>query len=121
MRKDQIDRLNELSEKLTDVFLEEADPDQWPGSGKPLADLTMQDRGDRYWSKKNAAATLTVIMKTVNIVGVVQQGKNPADPQSGDDMDKEIKEAEKEAERLLNKIQNGVTKEEFDKRVHGKR
>ena len=32
MRHDQLQRLQELSEKLADVVLEEADPAEWPGA-----------------------------------------------------------------------------------------
>lgn len=52
MRPDQLVRLAELSEKLADVVLEEADPAEWPGANMPLASLSQQERGDRYWSKK---------------------------------------------------------------------
>lgn len=122
MRKDQIERMQEISEKLADVFLEEADPDQWPGNGKPIDKLSPAERGDRYWSKKNAAATLVVIMKTVNIVDTIQRnGKPPGENEGGDDTDKEIKAAEREAAKVLERIQSGAGKAEFTKRAHGKR
>ena len=31
MRQDQYEKLQALSERLTDVFLNEAEPEQWPG------------------------------------------------------------------------------------------
>jgi hypothetical protein len=36
MRPDQIQRLQDLSEKLAEVVLEEADPKEWPGAGISL-------------------------------------------------------------------------------------
>lgn len=107
MRPDQLETLQALTEKLTDVFLQEADPEKWPGHGAELSSMDQQTRGDRYWSKKNCAATLTVIMKTVNLVGVIEQrGKPPGDDTGDDGLDAEIKAAEKEATKLLNKLQS---------------
>lgn len=107
MRPDQLETLQALTEKLTDVFLQEVDPDKWPGGGVELADMNQQTRGDRYWSKKNCAATLTVIMKTVNLVGVIQQSRPPGDDTEDQGLDAEIKAAEKEATKLINKLQSG--------------
>ena len=127
MRPDQYQRLQELTEKLTDVFLDEANPEGWPGRGVALAQMDQQTRGDLYWSKKNAAATLTVIMKTTSLIGVIQQrsaagagdGVQP-ESEEPDGLDGEIRAAEKEAARLLNKLGTAASKEAFDKRVHGK-
>ncbi len=128
MRQDQFEKLQTLSEKLTDVFLVEADPDNWPGSGWKPIELTKDQRGDRYWSKKNAVATLSLISRVASLTNVIRmQGGEPLPPgpeQNGqseeDGLDAEIREAEKEAQRLLNDIQKGTKKAEFDKRVHGK-
>ncbi|MFC4518615.1 hypothetical protein [Cupriavidus pinatubonensis] len=127
MRQDQYERLQALTEKLTDVFLDEANPDTWPGRGVALAQMDQQTRGDLYWSKKNAAATLTVIMKTTSLIGVIQQRSaagagDGVQPESDepDGLDGEIRAAEKEATRLLNKLGTAAGKEAFDKRVHGK-
>jgi hypothetical protein len=128
MRQDQYEKLQALTEKLTDVFLQEADPDKWPGAKLESANMDQQTRGDRYWVKKNAAATLTVIMKTVNLVGVIQQRsaggeeggaavEDGASEASG--LDAEIKAAEKEATKLLNQLQSKAGKAAFDKKVHG--
>lgn len=116
MRPDQLQRLNDLAEKLADSFLLEADPSEWPGDNKPPADLTQQERGDRYWCKKNAMATGGVLRYTLDLVG-----KNAsAPPEEGDaDMDKKIREAEQRAERLTANVVNKA-KGAFDKRVHGK-
>jgi hypothetical protein len=113
VRDDQYARLKGLSEKLTDVVLVEANPEKWPGVGKELAELTRDERGDRYWCKKNAAATLTMLMKVHSLTGVLEQrggfGAPPADPEEpgGDvDLDKEIRSAEKEAARVINRLQH---------------
>jgi hypothetical protein len=124
MRTDQYERLQAITEKLTDVFLSEADPDKWPGHGIDLAKMDQQTRGDLYWSKKNAAATLTVIMKTANLVGVIQQrsagggdgGAAVSEAErEADTLDADIRAAEKEATKLLNKMQKGA-----NRKAHGK-
>lgn len=128
MRQDQYERLQALTEKLTDVFLDEANPETWPGKGLEASAMDQQTRGDRYWVKKNAAATLTVIMKTTSLIGVIQQrsaagapdGVPAPESDEPDGLDGEIRAAEKEATRLLNKLGTATSKDAFDKRVHGK-
>jgi hypothetical protein len=125
MRQDQFERLQSLSERLTDVFLDEANPDQWPGAGMSIAAMDKDTRGDRYWSKKNAAATITLmqrIMQLSDVIRAARSGDAPdpeADPEI--DLEKEIATAEREAERLLDQVQASSRKAAFDKRVRGKR
>lgn len=125
MRADQYERLQALSEQLTDVFLEEADPEKWPGAGVALQSIDKATRGDRYWSKKNAAATVMLIGRVENLVGTIQQDSNQghgaasvSDTES--ELDQEIAAAEKEAAKLLDKVGEGARKAAFDKRAHGK-
>lgn len=108
MRQDQFDRLATLSEKLTETLLLEAEPAEWPGEGKKLADLNRNERGDRYWCKKNAMATLSILTRVhvlTNMVlraGQEQPPADPADPeQPKDDLDGMIRAAEKEAKKIL--------------------
>ena len=108
MRDDQIVRLQALSERLGEVVIEEVDPHKWPGNDKPLAELTQQERGDRYWCKKNAAATMTLLLKVVNIAGILNRQK-PA-PDAGhavDELDGELAAAEREAAAIIERMQKG--------------
>lgn len=114
MRDDQFQRLQSLTEKLTDVVLDEADPSSWPGDGMTtenwraleLADAkeAQRIRGDRYWSKKNAAATLTLVTKVYTLLGITTK-QNPLDqPPCGEDdadLDKEYNQAERAAAKIL--------------------
>lgn len=118
MRDDQYQRLKSLSEKLTDVVLDEADPASWPGDGmttdawRKLEAIDPKEaqrvRGDRYWSKKNANATLSLLTRVYTITGIIERSvpapTGEADDR-GDDLDKEIKDAEKEAAKILKKVQ----------------
>lgn len=125
MRQDQYEKLQSLSEKLADVFLSEADPDTWPGNGKQPGEVDQQTRGDRYWCKKNAVSTLSLICRIANLKGTIQQqscsGTGAGSvTDTENELDEEVKAAEKEAKRLLDELQRRSNKAEFDKRVHGK-
>ena len=107
MRPDQIQRLQELSEKLADVVLEEADPAEWPGAGVPMAGMTKEERGDRYWCKKNAAATFALLERTASLLTDAKDLRNNR-PEDDADMEKQIAAKEREASKLLDKVMKGA-------------
>lgn len=113
MHNDEKTRLSTLSDKLTDVVLEEADPDNWPGAGKTIDAHTKQQRGDRYWFKKNAAATLTLLTKVQTLIGLQMRGGTPGGRPSDDDeafeLGQQVASAEREAEKIIARIQKGKT------------
>jgi hypothetical protein len=119
MRPDQLKRLQDLAEKLADVVLEEADPDLWPGAGQSLADVDQQTRGDRYWCKKNAAATFMLLGKTEEIMARRADGSSEKEGDNGEDLERTIAKAEREASKALERIQAGAGKAAFDRRTHG--
>jgi hypothetical protein len=95
LRPDQVIRLQELAERLADVFINEAEPSEWPGEGKPVADMDKDERGDRYWCKRNAIATANVLQNTLTII----KGKDVSDPDALDALDQHVSDAEMRAER----------------------
>lgn len=101
MRQDQIARLRDLVEKLADVLLEEADPDTWPGAGMPISEMTKEERGDRYWCKKNAAATFTLLERANSTVNDAEDPNRHRSPDEEADMEKQMSKREKQAEQLL--------------------
>lgn len=106
MRQDQYERLQALSEKLVDVFADEAEPANWSGAGLLPKDMAREDRGDRYWCKRNAAATMVLVLRVETLIGQ-QQGQPTAPAQTDDgeaDLDKEVAAAERDAERLLARV-----------------
>ena len=109
MREDQYQKLAELQEKLADACIDEADPELWPGAGKLSSKMTKEERGDRYWCKKNAAATLTLLNKVITLGTRPDlnpgQTPSPSDDEE-DELDKSIAAAEKKAEGQLLKFQN---------------
>lgn len=116
MRPDQFAQLGALSEKLADVVLDEADPDGWPGAGMPIADLSKEDRGDRYWCKRNASATMSLLMKVENLIADEYGEGGRYTPRADEEMEKEIDQAEREATRLLDKVAKAAKRKAFVER-----
>lgn len=128
MRQDQFEALQKRAEQLVDVFIVESDPAQWPGHGLLPAQMDAKTRGDAYWVKKTAVATLACAQRILNLVQVIRERSAPdlpAIPQEGgapveDSLDKEVAAAEAEATKLLDQVQRGARKAAFDKIVHKK-
>jgi hypothetical protein len=99
-----LDKLQALRSKLTDAVFSEADPDKWAGGTKDLESLTQRERGDRYWCKKNAAASLSVLTKVVALIQTLERGSSAPGYDPEDDFDDEIKTAEDEASKILKRI-----------------
>lgn len=128
MRQDQFEALQKRGEQLVDVFLAESDPAKWPGHGIEPATMDKGTRGDRYWCKKDAVATLACTQRIFNLVQVIRErsapdlppGPDGEEPAVDDSLDKEVAAAEAEASRLLDQVQRGARKAAFDKHVHKK-
>lgn len=128
MRQDQFERLQQRAEQLVDVFLDESDPATWPGHNVPPSTMDKSTRGDRYWCKKNAVATLAVAQRIVGLIDTVRRktsGGDVAPDSVGDEQDEleaAAAAAEKEAEKLLKGIKagsRGATREKLVKKLHG--
>jgi hypothetical protein len=125
MRQDQFEALQARGEQLVDVFLSESDPAKWPGHGIEPANMEKTTRGDRYWCKKDAVATLACAQRIFNLVQVIRERSIPSTPpgteggeaEPVDSLDAEVAAAEKEAKRLLNDVQRGSRKAAFDQHV----
>lgn len=112
MREDQYIRLQQLEERLTEQFLTEADPGNWTGDGILPRNLTQAERGDRYWCKKNAVATISLTIRIGSLMGMIQRRDDPPAPPSGAEgedesqglLDQEVAAAEREAKKLLTKM-----------------
>lgn len=120
MRPDQIQRLHELQEKLAEVVLEEADPGLWPGAGQAPAAMDRETRGDRFWAKKNAAATFALLERTTSTLAYTPNDRQPQADQEVD-IDRQIAKREREAAQLLDGIMKKSKKAAFDERGAGKK
>ena len=109
MRLDQIAKMQVLSEGLADVVISEADTSTWPGAGKTAAELTQEERGNRYWSKKNAAATMTLLVKVMSITGMLaRNGAESGTDNAAKELDEEVNQAEQQAMALLERASKGA-------------
>ena len=88
-------RLAEMAEKLTDVFLEEVDPDTWPSMD------TAEGRGDRLWIKKNASKTITVLAQIVFTVSRLDEDKKPEGSELDPGLEKLVQDAERRASEYM--------------------
>lgn len=126
MRQDQYERLQKLQDKLLDVFLDEADPESWPGKGLKIGAMDAQTRGDLYWVRKTAASAGMLFSRVEAMIGRVQfAGAGTTPPAEGEEspeqqLDAEYAAAEREAKKLLDDVQSGRSKAKFDRKVHGK-
>lgn len=104
MRQDQIDRLQDLAEQIGEVFLEEADPQNWNGAGLPLSGMDKDTRGGRYWDKKNAIQTGTLLARVLDLRDrdKGQSGGGIVTP--GEDAEQEINRFEKQAKDMVNAV-----------------
>ncbi len=128
MTPDQLQKLRDRAELLVDIFLEESDPTTWPGNGVPVAEMSKQVRGDRYWCKKNAVATLAAAHRVSALVELEmrlasgQGGDTDAQAKEQARLDAMAAEAEKEAERIMKDLERGSrasARSKVAKKLHG--
>ncbi|WP_206751605.1 hypothetical protein [Paraburkholderia sp. BL17N1] len=103
---------------MIDVYLDEADPANWPGVGTAGEHMTKEERGDRYWCKKNAAATVMLATETRKLIANDKAALG-RDPYGEPEMDRRIQDAEKRAADLVKKVQDGTSRAGFLKRATG--
>lgn len=105
MRQDQLDRLEDIEERVAEVFMAEADPDGWNGAGVSLKDMDEKTRGGRYWDKKNAIQTGTLLARVQDLRK--RDGNNLANPMPEEDAEQEVRRFEKEAKEAINRAARG--------------
>jgi hypothetical protein len=110
MRDDQYLKFKRLGEELIEVALAELEPANWSGAGLTLAELSKNQRGDRYWAKKNANQTLTLVIKMQSLAGMIERAQKGSTEQPeltpdgetvADELDAKIKAAERQAAQIL--------------------
>lgn len=103
MRPDQQHKLDALTENLMDVFLHEADPENWNGAGESAAAMTPEVRGARNWDAKNANQVGSLVARALDLRDRIN-GAGFIPPPSQDDADADIARFEKQARRLLEAV-----------------
>lgn len=104
MRPEQIAKLTEIEEQLVDIFTTEAKVAEWPDM------KTAQSRGDRYWHKKNALATLTLVGRIQTVLRDIRTGegggekeREPGEAEPARTIEQEAAALEKQGVALLRK------------------
>lgn len=100
MRPEQVERLAKIEEDLVDIFTTECEPKKWPGMA------SAQERGDRYWHKKNALSTLQLVNRIQSVLRDARPGGAAEDPPKGEprpDGERDPEEIEQEAAALEKK------------------
>lgn len=121
MRPDQLAQLNDLAERLADVFILEADPNNWSGAGKLPADMDPQTRGNRHWDRKGAMGTGGVLNTTLNLIKHYSEDGPGAGQEDAADLDAAINDAERRAKAALARVMNkSAGKAKFLAKANGK-
>lgn len=103
MRPDQRVRLATVSERLAEVVIADADPENWSANGKALVDMTKGERGDANWCRKTAVQSVALLVRVEQLLGQTEAQRQ----RSGDteaDTEAEIKRAEQAASALLDRV-----------------
>lgn len=106
MTEDQYQRMQKVHEKLVDVLLMEADPDNWPGAGLHPNDMSRETRGDQYWHKKTTAGTAALVNRIGSLI-VEERRRALALPvgaraeEEEVDLDREVERYERRAAKML--------------------
>jgi hypothetical protein len=100
MREDQIKRLDDLAENVTDVFLEAASPENWTGAGQDPQAMTPEIRGARNWDVKNANQIGALLARCMDLRDRITIGSEDSD----DEAEADIGKYEKAAKTLVKKI-----------------
>lgn len=105
MREDQIKRLEDVSQRLAEVAIRDADPETWTASEVPLVDMTRDERGDANWCRKTAVQTLAVL---AHVQRILTASPAPGAPGAGSEVEAspedQIARAERAANEMLERI-----------------
>lgn len=101
MTPDQRTKVERLRDRLLDVVLDEADPDNWSGNAPGEAHVVSSkvekdDRGDRDWCLKIALKCAALYQRVSEIAEPVPGHEKPESS-----IDDEVRRAEREAAKLL--------------------
>lgn len=107
--KATVKQLDELADQITAVLIDEANPANWDGAGIPSAYLDKDQRGNRFWDKKNCTATAALLLKVHAIIDAVEdaeKGRKRRDGARVDlaDLNEELAQAKREAKKVMERI-----------------
>lgn len=104
LKAETIRKLEGRQQELADLFLAESDPATFPDLS------TKQNRGDRYWLKRNAAQTVGLVHRIQSLLdrALTPAAPPPDTPTPGDqaeaELEHEVALTTKEADELIAKV-----------------
>lgn len=101
MRQDQIQRLDDMIERLAEAFLTAGDPENWSGDGVLPRDMDEKKRGNRHWDIKVASGTAKVLAHAINIKSSHGERDTQGNVKDPEELDAQIRAAEKRAEEAV--------------------
>lgn len=104
MTPEQKLRLEKLRDDLLETAVVDADPRRWVGAGKAPVDMTQKERGDAYWCRKMAAATVSLLTR-VNNIASTHSAPSAGTPKDEGELDGELAAAEREAQAIIERMQ----------------
>lgn len=113
LRPDQLAIMQDLIENLGDVFIEEADPRNWSGSGVPMSAMTQEQRGNRHWDRKGAMGTGGVLRFAMDVINRAKVEGGAAMTEGEDDLEVQVREAQKRASAAILRVVDSNKRAEF--------
>lgn len=118
MEPDRFAKLSALSERLLDVFLQVADPDNMSGGKKKPADLTKEERGNLAWDVKTANSFGLLAARSLELTarekwraeGMTKEVNGGGELGTVIDTEAEIQRFEAEARKALERASSRVGK-----------
>lgn len=111
MHQDYKTRLTALSDKLTDVVLEEADPDNWPGAGEETQRTDQRRARRSILGQEERGGFADALIKVHSLIGMQTRGGTPSDNPGQDDeafaLGQQVSKAEREAAAIIERLQKG--------------
>jgi hypothetical protein len=102
MRPDQIARLRDVEEKLADLFIDEANPDNWPCPGEASHKIDSDARSNRFRCKRAAIDTGALLVRTQSLMQIVE-GEGDRSPDMDRWLEQDIGRAEEAAKKAVDR------------------
>lgn len=97
----QLEKLKQLSDKMVGLVIAEADPDTWAGANKKLDEMSVEERGDRYWCKKNANQMITTAVKLETLIALCERKNTSPNTEVVQNVESKIIQFENAAKKRL--------------------
>jgi len=106
MRPETYAQLKKVSDELADVALIEADPKRWPGVDKDPNGLDRTTAVQRYWAKKHAGTTLSLLVRVHSLIDITERRAlgEPHPPDDGEDVEQLIADSRREVDAVFKRM-----------------